>query len=80
MSDIKMQAEDRHIEMLEPEPEKVQRVEPAANLSDAHRDYLVSKHGTAELDPLPDMTDLDPLNWPTKTVRGYHWTLTIAHG
>jgi hypothetical protein len=29
-----------------------------------YRGYLISRHGTAELDPLPDMTDADPYNWP----------------
>ncbi|KUL85007.1 hypothetical protein ZTR_07782 [Talaromyces verruculosus] len=34
------------------------------DLSPEYRDYLISRHGTVELDPLPDMTDADPYNWP----------------
>ncbi|CZR55677.1 related to synaptic vesicle transporter SVOP and related transporters (major facilitator superfamily) [Phialocephala subalpina] len=29
-----------------------------------HRDYLISRHGTADLNPLPTMDPADPLNWP----------------
>ena len=34
------------------------------HLSEAHREYLVQRHGTLELDPLPDFGDADPYNWP----------------
>lgn len=37
----------------------------AAGLSQEHRDYLLARHGTLELDPIPDMGDQDPFNWPT---------------
>lgn len=33
-------------------------------LSAAHTEYLVKRHGTAELDPLPGFGDADPYNWP----------------
>ncbi|OKL55821.1 hypothetical protein UA08_08814 [Talaromyces atroroseus] len=36
----------------------------SSNLSPEYREYLISRHGTIELDPLPDMTDADPYNWP----------------
>lgn len=36
----------------------------ANDLPPEYRDYLISRHGTVELDPLPDMTDADPYNWP----------------
>lgn len=39
-------------------------------LSEAHREYLISRHGTVELDPLPSMSDADPYNWP-------HWKKVI---
>ncbi|OAQ64368.2 MFS transporter [Pochonia chlamydosporia 170] len=29
-----------------------------------HHEYLVQKHGTTELNPVPHMDDADPLNWP----------------
>lgn len=35
-------------------------------LSDIHKQYLISKHGTYELDPLPTDNDADPLNWRNK--------------
>jgi len=34
------------------------------DLSEEHRAYLLSRHGTHELDPLPSMDPADPLNWP----------------
>ncbi|KAJ5754059.1 uncharacterized protein N7511_008212 [Penicillium nucicola] len=36
----------------------------AARLPKAHRDYLIERHGTLELDPIPGMGAADPLNWP----------------
>ena len=35
-----------------------------ANLSEEHRQYLLARHGTLDLDPIPDMNDADPYNWP----------------
>lgn len=29
-----------------------------------HREYLLQRHGTSELDPVPAMDDADPYNWP----------------
>ena len=34
-------------------------------LPDDHKQYLIDKHGTYKLDPIPSMNDEDPLNWPT---------------
>lgn len=36
----------------------------AARLPKAHRDYLLERHGTLELDPIPGMSAADPYNWP----------------
>jgi hypothetical protein len=36
-----------------------------ASLSEEHRQYLLARHGTLDLDPVPDMNDADPYNWPT---------------
>lgn len=33
-------------------------------LSAEHRDYLIARHGTTDLVPLPTMDPADPLNWP----------------
>ncbi len=40
-------------------------------LPQAHKDYLLSRHGTLDLDPIPDMNDADPYNWPQWKV---HWS------
>lgn len=37
----------------------------AARLSKGHRDYLIERHGTLDLDPIPGMSPTDPYNWPT---------------
>ncbi|OCL03718.1 MFS transporter [Glonium stellatum] len=36
-----------------------------AELSQEHRDYLLRRHGTLNLDPLPGHGDADPYNWTT---------------
>ncbi|KAJ5167707.1 uncharacterized protein N7482_003301 [Penicillium canariense] len=36
----------------------------AARLPKAHREYLLERHGTLELDPIPSMGPADPYNWP----------------
>lgn len=33
-------------------------------LSPEHKDYLLLRHGTVDLDPMPTMDPADPLNWP----------------
>ena len=33
-------------------------------ISQEHKDYLIARHGTFNLLPLPSMDDDDPLNWP----------------
>lgn len=40
----------------------------AANISPEHYNYLVEKHGTADLDPVPCFDDEDPFNWPKHRV------------
>lgn len=35
----------------------------AADLSQEHRDYLIARYGTLDLNPIPDMGDQDPYNW-----------------
>lgn len=34
------------------------------HLPEEHRQYLLARHGTLDLDPIPDMNDADPYNWP----------------
>jgi hypothetical protein len=38
---------------------------PAEHLTPEHREYLLSRHKTVDLDPLPTMDPADPLNWPS---------------
>lgn len=33
-------------------------------LTPAHSDYLLKRHGTLVLDPIPSDDPADPLNWP----------------
>jgi hypothetical protein len=33
-------------------------------LSPEHRNYLMARHGTVDLAPMPTMDPADPLNWP----------------
>ncbi|KAH8695582.1 putative MFS transporter [Talaromyces proteolyticus] len=35
-----------------------------SELAPRHREYLIQRHGTADLDPIPAMDDADPYNWP----------------
>lgn len=41
-----------------------QKQQGRSSITSAHAQYLTARHGTAELDPLPDATDADPYNWP----------------
>jgi hypothetical protein len=36
-----------------------------STISDDRDQYLMMRHGTLELDPLPSSSPRDPLNWPT---------------
>ncbi|KAF2096303.1 MFS transporter [Rhizodiscina lignyota] len=36
----------------------------AADLSPEHREYLLQRHGTLNLDPIPSADPADPYNWP----------------
>ncbi|OBT38975.1 hypothetical protein VE00_10815 [Pseudogymnoascus sp. WSF 3629] len=38
---------------------------PAEHLTPEHREYLLSRHKTVDLDPLPAIDPADPLNWPS---------------
>lgn len=37
----------------------------AAGIPHQHRDYLLQRHGTLDLDPMPSGDPADPYNWPT---------------
>ncbi|KAF7716597.1 MFS-type Multidrug transporter [Penicillium ucsense] len=36
---------------------------PSASLSDSHKAYLMQRHGTLDLDPIPSTDPADPYNW-----------------
>lgn len=42
----------------------------ATGLSPAARTYLINRHGTLDLDPMPSATDDDPYNWPNPKKMG----------
>lgn len=64
-------SEHREI-VLSPIPgaEKLDNAGNAATLSPEHREYILQRHGTLDLDPVPSMDPADPLNWPA-------WKVTI---
>lgn len=43
--------------------------ENMTELAPRHREYLLQRHGTLELDPVPAMDDADPYNWPSWKVH-----------
>lgn len=47
--------------------------ENMTELAPRHREYLLERHGTLELDPVPAMDDADPYNWPSWKVRRLSW-------
>ncbi|KAK3937522.1 major facilitator superfamily domain-containing protein [Diplogelasinospora grovesii] len=46
------------------EVQNVEYSDEIEGLSEEHRQYLLQRHGTLDLEPVPDMTDNDPYNWP----------------
>ena len=42
----------------------------ASRISKPHQDYLMQRHGTLELHPVPSMDPADPYNWPGWKVGG----------
>jgi len=57
---------NNHSEALEAQPTHATYIDKdgVVNLSQEHHDYLVRRHGTADLDPMPAFDDADPYNWP----------------
>jgi len=41
-----------------------ENADPTRFLSESHKAYLVERHGTLDLDPIPSMDPADPYNWP----------------
>ena len=48
----------------------------ASGLSQEHQQYLLQRHGTLELDPIPGMGGADPYNWPSWKVSS---TTCLSH-
>ncbi|KAG5419023.1 hypothetical protein I9W82_003742 [Candida metapsilosis] len=44
--------------------EHQENVEKTSELDPDHHEYLIQRHGTVDLDPLPSADPADPLNWP----------------
>lgn len=45
---------------------------PTYSLSEPHKAYLIERHGTLELDPIPSMDPADPYNWPSWKVSNHN--------
>lgn len=54
----------QRLEDLEIGPQATYLSAAAADLPDDHRAYLIARHGTLDLDPLPSADPADPYNWP----------------
>jgi hypothetical protein len=63
--------ETEFVENLEPIATHATHIgkDEIALLSEEHRQYLLRRHGTLILDPVPGFGDADPLNWRTWKVR-----------
>ncbi|GAB1211564.1 hypothetical protein ATERTT37_000687 [Aspergillus terreus] len=52
----------------------------ASRISKPHQEYLLERHGTLELDPIPSMDPADPYNWPGWKVNGVQFILYLFLG
>lgn len=48
------------------------------SITDEHREYLMARHGTADLKPLPSADPQDPLNW-SRGKKAFHMALISLH-
>lgn len=65
------------VERLAPVQTNLEPEEIAA-LPQEHRDWLQQRHGTLELNPVPDNSDADPYNWTTPNV-GLETSMQLSH-
>lgn len=49
---------------MEKHPTQVKHDEHVPELESTHKDYLIRRHGTTDLVPLPSADPEDPFNWP----------------
>lgn len=47
-------------------------------ITQEHHDYLMNRHGTTDLKPVPTMDDLYPYNWPSWKVRSQRNRPTLS--
>jgi hypothetical protein len=50
-----------------------------SRLSPEHQQYLLYRHGTLDLDPIPDMNDADPYNWPAWKVSLFAYFILVRN-
>lgn len=64
MGDLSKETDDEH-HNWQVDDEELKRAEsnPSEPLSPEHRAYLLERHGTVDLLPLPSADPADPLNW-----------------
>jgi len=68
-----LQKRDSSIEEIDNEKAYAENVEQGqintaniqSSLSESHREFLLQRHGTLDLDPIPSPSGADPYNWPT---------------
>lgn len=60
------------------ETENVGFHDEVESLSEEHRQYILQRHGTLDLAPLPSMNDADPYNWP-KSKKITNLTIVAFH-
>lgn len=65
-------------DVLEEKP-VTQHGDAETELSPQHREYLIQRHGTVDLDPVPAMDDADPYNWPVwKVFSRFHASVRLV--
>ncbi|KAJ5923110.1 hypothetical protein N7516_010813 [Penicillium verrucosum] len=82
----KMDTQHHHIEGAKASPQEMESgkqcdfyvEDQIAHLSEEHRQYILVKHGTLDLEPIPNMTDADPYNWP-QWRKSLNLTLVAFH-
>lgn len=67
------------IQAASSENKNVLRQEEDIGLNPVLADYLLQRHGTVDLDPLPSLDPLDPLNWPAWR-KNIYLALFAFHG
>lgn len=76
------ESSNAHIERLAKTTTQATYIEPSHvdELSAEHRAYLLQRHGTLELDPIPGHGDADPYNWSTSKVSPLVHSRAYANG